>query len=38
VLRYFSPAIEAQRIGVGLEWKQEIRVMFRTPVSIWPEQ
>lgn len=29
VLRYFSRAIEAERIGVGLEWRKELRVMFR---------
>lgn len=38
VMRYFSPAIEAERIGVGLEWRKELRVMFRTPVLKWPEQ
>ena len=31
VLRYFSPEIEVERIGVGLEWKRELRVMFRVP-------
>jgi len=38
VLRYFSRAIEAERIGVGLEWKRDLRVMFRTPVLTWPFQ
>jgi hypothetical protein len=29
VLRYFSPAIEVERIGVGAEWRQELKIMFR---------
>jgi hypothetical protein len=29
VLRYFSPEIEVERIGVGIQWRQELRVMFR---------
>ena len=28
VLRYISPAVEAERIGVGVEWRKELRVMF----------
>ena len=31
VLRFFRPDIEVERIGVGLEWRQELRVMFRRP-------
>jgi hypothetical protein len=38
VLRYFSPAIQAERIGVGLEWKRDLRVMFRAPVTTWALQ
>lgn len=38
ILRYFSPTIEAERLGVGLEWKRELRVMFRAPVSTWPSE
>jgi hypothetical protein len=30
VLRYLSPAIEVERIGVGIEWKKELKVMFRS--------
>ena len=30
VLRYFSPAIPVERVGVGLEWRKELKVMFRT--------
>jgi hypothetical protein len=29
VLRYFSPDIEVERIGAGLEWRKQIKVMFR---------
>jgi hypothetical protein len=29
VLRYFSPAIEVERIGVGVEWQRELKIMFR---------
>lgn len=29
ILRFFSPTIEVERLGVGLEWRQELRVMFR---------
>jgi hypothetical protein len=29
VLRYFSREIQAERVGVGLEWKKQLRVMFR---------
>ncbi|MGA2214354.1 MAG: hypothetical protein ABSH31_13855, partial [Bryobacteraceae bacterium] len=29
VLRYFSPAIPVERLGVGLEWRKELKVMYR---------
>jgi len=29
ILRYFSAAIEVTRIGVGVEWRKDLRVMFR---------
>lgn len=29
LLRYFSPEIEVERIGLGVEWRKELRVMFR---------
>jgi hypothetical protein len=29
VLRYFSADIEVERIGVGLEWRKQLKVMFR---------
>jgi len=41
VLRYFSPEIQVERIGVGIEWRQELRVMFRAPSAQsqpWPSQ
>jgi hypothetical protein len=34
VLRFFSRAVEVERIGVGIEWRQELRVMFRSPAPI----
>jgi hypothetical protein len=30
VLRYLLPDIEVERIGVGLEWQKELKVMFRS--------
>jgi len=42
VLQYFSPEIQVERIGVGIQWRQELRVMFRAPSSAqsqpWPSQ
>ena len=29
ILKYFSPAIDVERIGVGAAWRQELRVVFR---------
>jgi len=29
VLRFFSPEIEVQRIGVGAAWPRELKIMFR---------
>jgi hypothetical protein len=29
VLRYFSPAIPVERLGVGLQWRKELKVMYR---------
>jgi hypothetical protein len=31
VLRFFSPRIPVERVGVGVQWKQELKVMFRAP-------
>jgi hypothetical protein len=33
VLRYFLPGLEAERVGVGVQWRKELRVMFRDPVA-----
>lgn len=30
VLRYLSPSIEVERVGVGIEWRKELKVMFRS--------
>jgi hypothetical protein len=30
LLRFFSEEVEVERIGVGLEWRQDLRVMFRS--------
>jgi len=29
LLRYLSPEVEVERLGVGIQWRQELRVMFR---------
>ncbi len=34
VLRFFSREVEVERIGVGIEWRQELRVMFRSPALL----
>jgi hypothetical protein len=33
ILRYFAPHIEVERIGVGLEWRKELKVVFRSVPS-----
>jgi hypothetical protein len=38
MLRFFSPEVEVERVGVGIEWRQELRVMFRSPASLWRSQ
>jgi hypothetical protein len=35
VLRYFSSEIEVERIGIGIQWRQELRVMFRRSAGLW---
>lgn len=35
VLRYFSREVPVHRVGVGLEWRKELRVMFRFPSQPW---
>ena len=34
VLRYFSSGVHVERIGVGIQWRQELRVMFRTSSAL----
>jgi hypothetical protein len=34
VLRFFSRDIEVERVGVGIEWRQELRLMFRGPAQV----
>jgi hypothetical protein len=38
VLRYLSPQIPVERVGVGLEWRRELKVMYRsgTPAHLTP--
>lgn len=35
VIKYFKSEVQAERIGVGIEWKQELRIMFRVPPTPW---
>jgi hypothetical protein len=30
ILRYFSPSIQWERIGVSVEWRKKVKVVFRT--------
>ena len=43
VLRFFSPEIPVERVGLGVQWRQELKVMFRAPGKTysgkpWPLQ
>ena len=39
VLGYLAPDIQVERIGIGIEWRQELRVMFRSaPQKPWRSQ
>jgi len=29
LLSFFSPAIAVERVGVGVEWRKSLQVMFR---------
>lgn len=33
VLRYFSPEIQIERIGINLEWQKELKVVFRHAID-----
>ncbi len=37
VLRYFSPRVEVTRIGLAVEWQQDLRVMLRLEGARAPE-
>jgi hypothetical protein len=30
ILRFFSPAIEVERLGVGVEWQKNLKVVSRS--------
>jgi hypothetical protein len=34
VLGFFQRDIQVERIGVGIEWRQELRIMFRGPSAV----
>ena len=36
ILRYFSRDIPVERLGVGVEWRRDLKVMFRSPGKSWP--
>ena len=36
ILRYFSPAIPIERIGLGVEWRRKLKVVFRVRGSASP--
>ena len=36
LLRYFSPAIEVERIGLAVEWRRGLQVMFRLAGAMSP--
>jgi hypothetical protein len=39
VLGYLAPEIQVERIGIAVEWRQELRVMFRSaPKKPWRSQ
>jgi hypothetical protein len=33
ILSYFCPEVQVERIGVGIQWRQELQVMFRAPAG-----
>ena len=36
IIKYFAKGVPVERVGVGLEWRRELRVMFRFPTQPWP--
>jgi hypothetical protein len=37
VLRYFAPSIEVVRVGLGMDWRKDLQVMFRLAGSAPPD-
>ena len=35
VLSFFSPEIPVERIGLGVQWRQELKVMFRASLKTY---
>ena len=33
VLRFLAPGVPVEKVGVGLQWRQDLRVMFRGPAQ-----
>ncbi|MEK7409624.1 MAG: hypothetical protein AAB225_31540 [Acidobacteriota bacterium] len=38
ILRYFSPGVDIERIGLGVEWRKEIEVAFRACGAAKPDR
>lgn len=36
ILRFFAPAVHVERIGLGVEWRKKVKVMFRALGSAKP--
>jgi hypothetical protein len=37
ILRFFAPGVHVERIGLGVEWKKQVKVMFRALGSAKPD-
>jgi len=37
ILRYFSSSVEVERVGLGMEWRQRLQVVFRAQGANRPE-
>ena len=37
ILSFFSPLIDVERIGLGVEWRRELNVMFRLTGAQQPQ-
>jgi len=37
ILRYFRPEVQVERIGLGVEWRRELRIVFRARGAARPE-